>query len=103
LSSTIGRNKNLIPGEVLSSLINGTEEVRWYFVVCGRSLYEDLTLVEAVSLLFDDSQKVQYYFIVRYYLILCARIDTAMQGCRCCECSETMGSASTPQYVYTHI
>ena len=28
LSSTIGRNKNLIPGEVLSSLINGTEEVR---------------------------------------------------------------------------
>lgn len=27
LSSTIGRNKNLIPGEVISSLINGTEEV----------------------------------------------------------------------------
>jgi phosphoribosylformylglycinamidine cyclo-ligase len=27
LSSTIGRNKNLIPGEVLSVLINGTEEV----------------------------------------------------------------------------
>jgi phosphoribosylformylglycinamidine cyclo-ligase len=27
LSSTIGRNKNLIPGEVLSALINGTEEV----------------------------------------------------------------------------
>lgn len=27
LSSTIGRNKNNIPGEVLSSLINGTEEV----------------------------------------------------------------------------
>lgn len=25
LSSTIGRNKNLIPGEVLSALINGTE------------------------------------------------------------------------------
>jgi len=27
LSSTIGRNKNLIPGEVISALINGTEEV----------------------------------------------------------------------------
>jgi phosphoribosylformylglycinamidine cyclo-ligase len=27
VSSTIGRNKNLIPGEVLSALINGTEEV----------------------------------------------------------------------------
>jgi phosphoribosylformylglycinamidine cyclo-ligase len=27
LSSTIGRNKNLIPGEVISALIHGTEEV----------------------------------------------------------------------------
>lgn len=27
ISSTIGRNKNLIPGEVVSALINGTEEV----------------------------------------------------------------------------
>jgi len=27
LSSTIGRNKNFIPGEVIASLINGTEEV----------------------------------------------------------------------------
>lgn len=27
LSSTIGRNKNLIPGEVVSELINGTEEI----------------------------------------------------------------------------
>jgi phosphoribosylformylglycinamidine cyclo-ligase len=27
LSSTIGRNKNLIPGEIISALINGTEEV----------------------------------------------------------------------------
>ena len=27
LSSTIGRNKNLIPGEVISALINGTEEL----------------------------------------------------------------------------
>ncbi len=26
LSSTIGRNKNLIPGEVISAIINGTEE-----------------------------------------------------------------------------
>ena len=27
LSSTIGRNKNLIPGEVISAILNGTEEV----------------------------------------------------------------------------
>jgi len=27
LSSTIGRNKNLVPGEVISQIINGTEEV----------------------------------------------------------------------------
>ena len=27
ISSTIGRNKNLIPGEVISEIINGTEEV----------------------------------------------------------------------------
>jgi len=27
LSSTIGRNKNLVPGEVISSIINGTEEI----------------------------------------------------------------------------
>jgi phosphoribosylformylglycinamidine cyclo-ligase len=27
LSSTIGRNKNLIPGEIISALINGTEDI----------------------------------------------------------------------------
>ncbi len=27
LSSTIGRNKNLIPGEVISAIISGTEEI----------------------------------------------------------------------------
>ena len=27
LSSTIGRNKNLVPGEVISEIINGTEEL----------------------------------------------------------------------------
>ena len=27
LSSPIGRNKNLIPGEMLGALVNGTEEV----------------------------------------------------------------------------
>ncbi len=27
ISSTIGRNKNLIPGEVIAAIINGTEEV----------------------------------------------------------------------------
>src|SRR5690554_6982789 len=28
VSSTIGRNKNLIPGEVISAIINGTNELR---------------------------------------------------------------------------
>src|SRR5690606_8542138 len=28
LSSTIGRNKNLVPGEVISAIINGSEELR---------------------------------------------------------------------------
>src|SRR5688500_19944734 len=27
LSSTIGRNKNLIPGEVIAEIINGTEDI----------------------------------------------------------------------------
>ena len=27
LSSTIGRNKNLIPGEIISAIINGTEDL----------------------------------------------------------------------------
>ena len=36
LSSTIGRNKNLIPGEVISSVINGTEEILDELDVMGR-------------------------------------------------------------------
>jgi phosphoribosylformylglycinamidine cyclo-ligase len=35
VSSTIGRNKALIPGEVLSALINGTEEVLETLRECG--------------------------------------------------------------------
>ncbi|MCA6436906.1 MAG: phosphoribosylformylglycinamidine cyclo-ligase [Bacteroidetes bacterium] len=39
LSSTIGRNKNLIPGEVLSAIINGTEEVLQMLRTNGISIY----------------------------------------------------------------
>lgn len=39
LSSTIGRNKNLIPGEVLAALINGTEEVLEMLRAHGISIY----------------------------------------------------------------
>lgn len=39
LSSTIGRNKNLIPGEVLSSIINGTEELLEDLREAGVSIY----------------------------------------------------------------
>ena len=39
LSSTIGRNKNLIPGEVISAIINGTEEVLENLRKYGISIY----------------------------------------------------------------
>ncbi|MBN8578699.1 MAG: phosphoribosylformylglycinamidine cyclo-ligase [Cytophagales bacterium] len=39
LSSTIGRNKNLIPGEVLSTIINGTEEVLTMLRQHGMEIY----------------------------------------------------------------
>lgn len=39
LSSTIGRNKNLIPGEVISAIINGTEEILENFRRLGIGIY----------------------------------------------------------------
>jgi phosphoribosylformylglycinamidine cyclo-ligase len=39
LSSTIGRNKNLIPGEVISAIINGTEEVLEMLRSHGINIY----------------------------------------------------------------
>jgi len=39
LSSTIGRNKNLIPGEVISTIINGTEEVLAMLRHHGMEIY----------------------------------------------------------------
>jgi phosphoribosylformylglycinamidine cyclo-ligase len=39
LSSTIGRNKNLIPGEVIAALINGTEEVLQMLRDNGVTIY----------------------------------------------------------------
>lgn len=39
LSSTIGRNKNLIPGEVISAIINGTEEVLHMLRENGIGIY----------------------------------------------------------------
>jgi Phosphoribosylaminoimidazole (AIR) synthetase len=39
LSSTIGRNKNLIPGEVISTIINGTEEVLAMLRLHGMEIY----------------------------------------------------------------
>ncbi len=39
LSSTIGRNKNLIPGEVIAALINGTEEVLAQLREAGIGIY----------------------------------------------------------------
>jgi len=39
LSSTIGRNKNLIPGEVISAIINGTEEVLVELRSHGMEIY----------------------------------------------------------------
>ena len=39
LSSTIGRNKNLIPGEVISEIINGTEELVNYLRNFGITIF----------------------------------------------------------------
>jgi phosphoribosylformylglycinamidine cyclo-ligase len=39
LSSTIGRNKNLIPGEVIAAIINGTEEILADLRSQGISIY----------------------------------------------------------------
>ena len=39
ISSTIGRNKNLIPGEVISAIINGTEEVLEMLRKHGLNIY----------------------------------------------------------------
>jgi len=39
LSSTIGRNKNKIPGEVIASIINGTEELLAMLGELGISIY----------------------------------------------------------------
>ena len=39
LSSTIGRNKNLIPGEVIAAIINGTEEILAALRELGISIY----------------------------------------------------------------
>lgn len=39
LSSTIGRNKNLIPGEVIAAVINGTEEILAELREMGISIY----------------------------------------------------------------
>src|SRR5690606_3806360 len=39
LSSTIGRNKNLIPGEVIAEIINGTEEILHELRELGIGIY----------------------------------------------------------------
>ena len=39
LSSTIGRNKNLIPGEVISAIINGTNELVDELATMGVNIY----------------------------------------------------------------
>lgn len=39
LSSTIGRNKNLIPGEIIAEIINGTEEVLAMLRKNGMEIY----------------------------------------------------------------
>jgi phosphoribosylformylglycinamidine cyclo-ligase len=39
LSSTIGRNKNLIPGEVIAAIINGTEEILGELREAGIGIY----------------------------------------------------------------
>ncbi len=62
LSSTIGRNKNLIPGEVISSIINGTEEVLSTLRDLGIGIYstggETADLGDLVRTIIVDSNVV---------------------------------------------
>ena len=55
LSSTIGRNKNLIPGEVISSIINGTEELIEEFKNSQNSvLIGSFSFWEGIDLIGDN-------------------------------------------------
>ena len=49
LSSTIGRNKNLIPGEVLSAIINGTEELIAELKTFGVTIHSTGGFVSALT------------------------------------------------------
>ena len=55
LSSTIGRNKNLITGEVLSQIINGTEEL--LEDLRGRSVQKFTLLAEKRQMLATLSER----------------------------------------------
>jgi phosphoribosylformylglycinamidine cyclo-ligase len=59
LSSTIGRNKNLIPGEVIAAIINGTEELLAELREMGVSIYstggETADVGDLVRTIIDDS------------------------------------------------
>jgi phosphoribosylformylglycinamidine cyclo-ligase len=62
LSSTIGRNKKLIPGEVISAIINGTEEILEQLRSFGMSIYstggETADVGDLVKTLIVDSTVV---------------------------------------------
>ena len=49
LSSTIGRNKHLIPGEVIASVINGTEEILQLLRENGLEIYSTCLLYTSPS------------------------------------------------------
>ena len=52
LSSTIGRNKNLIPGEVISAIINGTEEFNNHaLVIANEQLFNRLNPMQQNKLM----------------------------------------------------
>jgi phosphoribosylformylglycinamidine cyclo-ligase len=59
LSSTIGRNKNLIPGEVIAAIINGTESVLAELRSHGMEIYstggETADVVDLVRTIIVDS------------------------------------------------
>jgi phosphoribosylformylglycinamidine cyclo-ligase len=62
LSSTIGRNKNLVPGEVISAIINGTEAILEQLRSFGVSIYstggETADVGDLVKTLIVDSTVV---------------------------------------------
>ena len=73
LSSTIGRNKNLIPSEVISEIINGTEELvsdlRNFGITIFTTGGETADVGDLVRTIIVDSQWLQEFLGMKLLII----------------------------------